>query len=211
MYSYVFILGRPGSGKSIIYKKISKRLLEKNLIKEIERIDDFPVLLELLEEDEELENHVKKEGGFEITNLDLLDEVLQRINKRVKKQSQPDKLIFIEFSRDNYEHALTNFDQELLNQSLIIYVYCPFDVCVKRNVERFEESQESIDNHIVPTDMMKKYYKEDDYEDLYLESGGKLKEKAPADLVVINNDEENMAKLERELNEAEEKIKKSKN
>ncbi|KXB00346.1 hypothetical protein AKJ42_00985 [candidate division MSBL1 archaeon SCGC-AAA261C02] len=69
MYSYVFLIGRPGCGKSVVYHDLSKRLLEGKLIEETTRIDDFPILQEILREDKELEKHVNKEGGFEVTDL----------------------------------------------------------------------------------------------------------------------------------------------
>ncbi|KXB03875.1 hypothetical protein AKJ48_03615 [candidate division MSBL1 archaeon SCGC-AAA261O19] len=47
--------------------------------------------------------------------------------------------------------------------------------------------------------MMKKYYKEDDYEDLFLESKEDLQKQAPAKIIVVKNDAEGLDKLEEEL------------
>lgn len=209
MYSYVFLLGRPGCGKSVVYHKLSEQLLEKGLIEEVKRIDDFPVLQEILKEDKGLAKHIEKEGGFEVTDLNLLDDVLKRINQNIREIQKPKKLIFIEFSRNNYDHALENFDQEILNQSLIIYIYCPLEVCIKRNIHRFKEGRETTDNHIVPSDMMKKYYVEDDYENLFLEPEEDLKKQTPARVIVVKNDVEGLDRLKEELGKVIDVIKKA--
>jgi hypothetical protein len=51
----------------------------------------------------------------------------------------------------------------------------------------------------VPSDMMHKYYKYDDYEELFLKSENELKKQAPARLVAIRNDADKLDKLKNEL------------
>jgi adenylate kinase family enzyme len=197
--AYVFLLGRPGCGKSAVYRLLGERIKQEGLADGIERLDDFPILDELLAEDKEFKRHVRKEGGFEITDFSILDDVLKRMNERLKELKKPGKLIFVEFSRDSYDHALKNFDREVLDSSLLLYIYCPFDLCLKRNVERFKRRREAVDNHIVPTDLMRSYYKHDDYEELHLRSGEELRRRAPAELAVVRNDAEEFESLKGEL------------
>lgn len=206
-FSHVFLLGRPGCGKSAVYRLLSGRIKREGLAGEIERLDDFPILDELLAEDKEFKRHVRKEGGFEVTDFSILDDVLKRMNERLKGLGKPGKLTFVEFSRDSYDHALKNFDREVLDSSLLLYLYCPFDLCMKRNVERFKRRWESADDHIVPTDLMRSYYKRDDYEELYLESEEELRRRAPAKLVVVRNDAEGFEDLKGELGKVMEALK----
>jgi len=206
--SFVFLLGRPGCGKSAIYRTLSEKLTKSGIAEEVTRMDDFPVLKELLDRDTEFKRHYRKEGGFVVTDFTILDDVLKEMNEKLKKETRPKKIIFVEFARDSYTSALKNFEREVLDRALILYIYCPFDVCVRRNVRRFKESGgKSLDDHIAPTDIMERYYKRDDFEEIYLRSEEELKSKAPAQLVVVRNDVDDMSHLEQELEKVMEKFK----
>ncbi len=198
--SFVFLLGRPGSGKSAVYRMLGQRLREEGLASDITRIDDFPVLRELLDRDTKFKRHYRKEGGFVVTDFTILDDVLEEINSKLKELEQSGRVTFVEFARARYANALKNFDREVLDHSLILYIYCPFDVCVERNVRRFREARgKDIDEHIVPTDIMEHYYRYDDYEELCLKSEAELRRHVTVPLVVVRNDVEGMGQLEREL------------
>ena len=206
--SFVFLLGRPGSGKSAVYRMLGQRLREEGLASDITRIDDFPVLRELLDRDTKFKRHYRKEGGFVVTDFTILDDVLGEINSKLKELEQSGRVTFVEFARARYANALKNFDREVLDHSLILYIYCPFDVCVERNVRRFREARgKDIDEHIVPTDIMEHYYRYDDYEELCLKSEAELKRHAPVPLVVVRNDVEGMGQLERELEKVMDSLK----
>jgi len=195
MFSFIFLLGRPGCGKSIIYNMLGERLRKEKLAREVMRIDDFPVLKAIVDEDKEFKRHLRKEGGFEVTDLSMLDDVLKRINGQLKKLEKHGRVIFVEFSRDSYVHAMKNFDRDVLNRSLTLCIYAPFDVCLERNVRRFREGPKCLDDHIVPSDMMHKYYRNDDYEELFLKSEDELEKAAPTKIIVIKNDVESLEKL----------------
>ncbi len=173
---------------------------EEGLVSDITRIDDFPVLRELLDRDVGFKRHYRKEGGFVVTDFTILDDVLKEINRKLKELEQPGRVTFVEFARARYANALKNFDREVLERSLILYIYCPFDICVERNVRRFREARgKDIDDHIAPTDIMERYYKYDDYEELYRGSEAELKKRAPTPIVVVRNDAEGLGRLEREI------------
>jgi adenylate kinase family enzyme len=196
--SFVFLLGRPGCGKSLIYRKLSEKL-ERIGLKTV-RIDDFPILKELLDRDTEFKRHYRKEGGFVVTDFTLLDDVLKEINRKLKQEAAEGRVIFVEFARDRYLEALKNFDADVLRRSLLLYIYCPFDVCMQRNVRRFKEGGgKTLDDHIAPSDIMEKYYRYDDMEELYLRSEEELRSRAPAELVVVRNEADDEARLDREL------------
>jgi hypothetical protein len=178
---------------------LGERLRKEKLAREVMRIDDFPVLKDIVDEDKEFKRHLRKEGGFEVTDLSMLNDVLKRINGQLKKLEKHGRVIFVEFSRDSYAHAMKNFDREVLDRSLILYIYTPFDVCLERNIRRFRLRQKGLDDHIVPSDMMHKYYRNDDYEELFLKSENELKKQAPARLVAIRNDANKLDKLKNEL------------
>lgn len=198
MWSTIFLLGRPGCGKSALYKLLAEAIRQEGLAQEVVRVDDFPILKRVVDRDVEGKRHIRAEGGFQITDRSLYDEVLKEVNLEVKKLQRPGRVVFVEFARDNYSQALQNFDRELLKRSLLVYVYCPFELCLKRNARRFRTKPKGLDEHIVPTDLMLKYYRFDDYEELYLKSEAELVKQAPAPVVVVKNDEEGQEKLARE-------------
>ncbi|KUO40246.1 MAG: hypothetical protein AVW06_02680 [Hadesarchaea archaeon DG-33-1] len=199
MFSYIFLLGRPGCGKSAVYRLLVDRIRREKLVDAVMRIDDFPVLKEIAQQDKEFKKHVRAEGGFQITDRSIYDDVLKEINRRIKVLQKPSKLIFIEFSRSGYAQALKNFDREVLDQSLIVYIYCPYEVCLERNIRRFKEGAKDLDEHIVPRDLMEEYYRYDDYEELFLKSEDELQKQAQAPIVVVKNDAEGLERLGGEL------------
>lgn len=199
MFSYVFLLGRPGCGKSVAYQLLADRILKEGIADEVARVDDFPILKEITERDKDFKKHVRSEGDFLITDRSIYDDVLKEINRRVKRLRGARKIVFIEFARDSYTKAFENFDRGVLGRSLIVYLYCPFEVCFERNIRRFKEKPKGLDEHIVPRDLMGEYYRRDDYEELFLRSEHELKKQAPARIVVVKNDTEGLEELEREL------------
>ncbi|WP_287031745.1 cell division protein FtsZ [Methylobacterium sp. CG08_land_8_20_14_0_20_71_15] len=180
--------------------EVAERLRAEGLASDVTRIDDFPVLKELLGRDTEFKRHYLKEGGFVVTDFTILDDVLKEINRKLHELERPGRIIFVEFARDKYARALENFDREVLGHSLILYIYCPFDVCVERNIRRFRGAKgKTPDDHISPSDIMERYYRHDDYEALFLKSEEELKRQAPAPLVVVRNDAEGLEILEQGL------------
>ena len=199
MFSYIFLLGRPGCGKSVVYRLLADLIRRGKLANETMRIDDFPILKEIAEQDKDFKKHIRSEGGFTITDRSIYDDVLKEMNRKIKLLRKPGKLIFVEFSRSGYAKALKNFDREVFDRSLILYIYCPYEVCLERNIRRFKEGAKDLDEHIVPRDLMEKYYRYDDYEELFLESEDELRKQAPAPIAVVKNDAEGLEMLGREL------------
>ncbi len=202
MKHFVFLLGRPGCGKSVVYKIIKEAIEKKGI--EAPRVDDFLTLKAILDKDTQFKRHVLKDGGFAVTDFSVVDEALADLDKYVKKEKSDKKIIFIEFARDNYKHAFKNFTKDLLDDSLILYLYSTFEECYKRNVARFEKAKkDGHDDHIVPLDLMKTYYRTDDYEQLYLKSEKELMEAVPAKTVVIDSTmsgEEGIKNLRTQIN-----------
>ncbi|MCD6413187.1 MAG: hypothetical protein J7L54_03475 [Elusimicrobia bacterium] len=196
MKDYIFLLGRPGCGKSFVYETITRTLIDSGKIKKVKRLDDFPILKELLDADTEFKRHVRKEGGFEVTDWTIVDDVLKTINDRLPEIRKDNDLVFVEFARDKYIRALGNFSGEVLEKALILYIYCPFDVCLARNRRRFElQKSNALDDHIVPSDLMETYYRNDDIEKIYLENPAGLGKILPCDYIVVDNSKESLTNL----------------
>ena len=204
---FIFLLGRPGCGKSVIYEMLTERLKKRRVARDFIRIDDFPILKELFDKDVHFKRHRRKAGGFEVTDWSIVDEVLKIVNERIKKLEKENRIIFVEFARNNYLQALSNFTPEVLSKSLILYIFAPYQVCYQRNIKRFQEKEgEDLDSHIVPPDLMESYYKQDDFEELLLESEKRLREAFPVSLMVINSSKTGKKNLEPEVERAVKEI-----
>ena len=70
-FKYVSILGRPGCGKSALYRELEKRLLASGQAKTFERVDDFPKLWAKLLTDDALEEKEKRGSipGVSLTRI----------------------------------------------------------------------------------------------------------------------------------------------
>lgn len=186
MKHFVFLLGRPGCGKSVVYKIIKETLEKKGV--SAPRVDDFLTLQAIFDKDTEFKRHIRKDGGFAVTDWTVVDEALRDLNEYVKKEKTDNKMIFIEFARDNYKHAFENFTKDVLDDSVILYLYSTFEECYNRNVSRFQKAQkEGHDDHIVPLELMKTYYRTDDYEQAYLKSVEELMKMVPAKTIVLDS------------------------
>jgi len=196
MVKYIFILGRPGCGKSFIFEILNKRFKSQGIAEKLEKIDDFPVLKELLNKDTELKKHITKDGGFAVMDQSVLNKALQIINKRLPKITSPQKIIFIEFARNNYKEALNNFSSEILKNSVILYIKTSLETCLKRNKERFKKGMKA-DDHIVPPRVMESYYKTDDIEESLL----KNKKSELENIFVLENDNISVEELKLRLDD----------
>lgn len=200
MFDYMFLLGRPGCGKSVVYDRLVERLRQEGLGEDFMRIDDFPILREIVKRDKDFKRHVPSEGEFHITDLSVYDDVLREINRRLKGLRRPGRVVSVEFARGSYSQALKFFDDEVMTRSLIVYIYCPFDICINR-IERRSKgfSPEALDAHMVPRKKMEELYRADDYEELFLKSEGELRKASPARIVAVKNDADGLEGLRGEL------------
>jgi adenylate kinase family enzyme len=170
-YSYVFLVGRPGCGKTALYSELEARLLESGRAKTVERVDDFPKLWARMKKDDDLEQEGKEriytqrseEVAYLITDENFFNDILQEVNADVLEIDKPDHLIFIEFARPSYVEAIQNFDKRILDRCLAIYMEASFDISWARNVARHRaEMSQDGDDHFVYRETMEEIYLEDD-------------------------------------------------
>ena len=170
-YRYVFLLGRPGCGKSALYRELEQRILESGQAKTFERVDDFPKLWAKFLEDDALESEGQEriytqptaDGDYLLTNDAVLNEILKEVNSDVLTIEKPDHMIFLEFSRASYVEAFQNFDRSILDHSIAIYIEVSFDICWARNVARAEAAiAAGGDDHYVSREEMEKRFLHDD-------------------------------------------------
>jgi len=167
----LFLFGRPGCGKSIVFRTIEKILAERGENVKFERIDDFPILKSLHDGDVasfRTDRFVPTpDGGFKVVDNGVWDEMLVGLNREALLRQDDKGILAIEFSRPDYLHALTLFDGNILKDAVVIYVDASFDCCVTRNEERTKRAEEEgIDAHFVSRKEMEETYLRDDRDEL---------------------------------------------
>lgn len=186
-FENLFVLGRPGAGKSEFFDHIKKigdtERLKKFNIGSFETIDDWLVLADKFREDElweKLTGHRKytrlDQGVEVVTDLLLYDYAVMQLNRLALEllEKNPtfysERSLLIEFSRGgekNYTHTFSFFDAAILKKAAIIYVQADMDVCWERNVWRYEEKKKhSVLAHLVPKSQLERLYREDDWTQL---------------------------------------------
>lgn len=194
------MIGRPGCGKSAVFRIIEEKLLAGGYKGELKRIDDFPILKHIFDTDVEHKRHRPAPGGgVKVTDDTIWDDLAKGLNDQALELQSPDRLLFIEFSRDNYARAFRNFSPETLKNSLIVYIDAPFDVCWERNARRAREEQ-GLDAHLVSREEMEKTYAKDDCEE--------LPQHVDAPVIKVKNDLDDFGKLRAELQKVVEKLEK---
>jgi adenylate kinase family enzyme len=170
-HRYVFLLGRPGCGKSALYHELEKQILASGQAQTIERVDDFQKVWARMHRDDLLEQEGKErihtqrsaDGAYLITDENFFDDILKKVSADVLEIDKPDHLIFLEFARPNYVAAIQNFDERILHRCLAIYLDVRFDICWARNVARHEaEMTQDGDDHFVYRETMEEIYLNDD-------------------------------------------------
>ena len=184
------MLGRPGCGKSELYRRLTPRFKEEGFAREFVRVDDFPKLWKIFVNDKNFKRCKPTEDGrYKVTDPKVWDDILKEVNRDVKKLDKKGKIIFIEFSRPNYVHSLKNFAKEIMNKSLIVYIDCYFETCGKRNVRRHESALAAgVDDHLVPREEMEETYLHDDKDELV-----RFGEESKIPIVEVDTDYEGMA------------------
>ena len=173
----VFLLGTPGCGKSEVYRRLSKRLVEDGVAQDVLRIDDYPKVRDCFASDDEREksgggrrwSQRGADGGWVIKDRELWDEVLRRVNADVRQERRTGRAIFVEFARPDMVRSIaSNFDASLRGSSLLLYIFCPFDICWERNLKRHQaELDAGIDDHLVSREEMERTYLNDDHARLH--------------------------------------------
>ena len=179
MERIVFLLGRPGSGKSSVAQLIEMLAMDKDRF--THHIFDYKLLQELFlqEEAEGIAPEKRKfrpKGpeeyhGFDVIEFSVLDTVLEMMAEQVRKEKQAsegNKLFLIEFARDDYSHALQKFGPNLLENAHLVYLHAGLYTCIDRVRQRVD-CQLCSYNHFVSDDIMRGYYSKDDWSDSWLD------------------------------------------
>jgi len=160
----LFILGRPGSGKSSAAGIIATIAQCRGWI--TFHINDYDILKEMAQADSAQKIfHLTEHGGFNVRNFSVLDVALRELEKRAQHLSlEQDTLIIIEFARDDYSKALKWFSPGFLQDAYFLFMHLDLDTCVERIQKRITYTYTDppiSDNHYVSEEIVRGYYHKD--------------------------------------------------
>jgi hypothetical protein len=166
MLVIVFMLGRPGSGKSTGAHHLTEVAWEHGL--SAIRIGDYRILQRWFKQDRQHKRFTSAaHGGFDVTDFSVLDEALQALKREIEQRirrittGHEDQVIIIEFARNNYCEALRFFGPKILAQAHFVYVEADVSTCIE-HIQKRALLHETPDDHFVSENIMKTYYAEDD-------------------------------------------------
>src|SRR2546421_8366791 len=124
----VFVLGRPGSGKSTATRRILKLVQRKGL--SAIRVNDYEILQSWFKQEKFQPCNDHKQfrstayNGFDVTDFSVLNTALEELEKRVWKYiySAKNEFILIEFARDDYGKALSFFSKNFLQNAYFLFL-----------------------------------------------------------------------------------------
>src|SRR5579875_148486 len=157
----LFLLGRPGSGKSMAARYMLKLASRKGLA--TGRINDYSILYQWFQVERHRSNvehryfQERERDGFDVIDFSVLRLALEEIQKRIIRNSSPGKLIFIEFARDNYSEVLQVFDRDFLRDAYFLFLDAPVPLCVERVYKRSLHPK-TVDDHFVSKEIIEGYY-----------------------------------------------------
>ncbi len=174
MITKLFILGRPGSGKSTVARYITKLAHHEGWVSTY--YCDYNILYSMFQAELHKpfcpQQHFEPidHNGFRVIDFSVLDPALNVIQKRATaalKDCNPytRRLIVIEFARDDYIQALRQFDPAFLQDAHFLFLDADVDLCIQRIHDRVAHPV-SIDDHFVSNDIITGYYQKDSTPDM---------------------------------------------
>jgi len=165
----VFVVGRPGSGKTTAVRRLRELARERDWI--INRIKDYDILYSMFQAESNLQYKKFRptaHEGFDVIDMSVFDTALEKLEKIVKeeekKNATKEELIIIEFARNDYREAFKFFDPEFLRSSYFIFVDAKIETCIQRIHDRIVSCPATEDNHYVSEYIIKSYYYRDNWE-----------------------------------------------
>jgi len=196
MTAKLFILGRPGSGKSAAARRIAVRANSQRF--SALHLNDYQILLRMSYADKEGQyfRPAKYANGFDVCNFEVLDVALTKLEEEASEQIRRVELIIIEFARADYRDALKRFNPQFVQDAYFLYIDTDTDICIPRIYERTAHPQ-TPDDHFVSDAIVREYYGKDNR--AYMVKNFRHEYNVPAERLWIIDNMRKLEDFEREI------------
>ncbi len=160
----VFVLGRPGSGKSTVARhmlEVASRRGYQSLF-----VQDYDILYKMFLNDRKHEQFRPVDrGGFDVLDYSVLDSALHQMEKEVEDALtlKHIDMVCIEFARNDYRAALSLFSPLFLRNAYFFFIDSDLEFCIRRVQERVTDPP-LPDHHFVSEHVMRTYYSNNNWE-----------------------------------------------
>ncbi len=153
----VFVLGRPGSGKSTAARHMNYLFAQSGW--RVRHINDYEILREMfLADKQHLQFRATEHNGFDAIDLTVMDSALRKVESRARKSLSDVDAVTIEFARNDYRKALKQFTPDFLKDAYFLFLDADIETCLRRVHERVERAT-SVDDHPSFSDaIFREYY-----------------------------------------------------
>jgi len=182
----IFIMGRPGSGKSLTARCIQGQsdlhgVLQTCLLPgwDVQHLTDYPLLRArfLQEERTHLASYQKRfargpQDSFAVKDFSVLREVLVEMSDQLVQSMtllNSPTLFLVEFARDDYgswQDIWGAFADSVRENAYCLCLQAALPLCLSRVYERANKEQPGKDDNLVPNDIMFSYYPEERFIDV---------------------------------------------
>ena len=159
----VFILGRPGTGKSTAARQMMTVAHRHGWY--VKHIDDYSILERMSKEHKHRGRFSKPSnsfGGFDVIDVNVFHEALSEVQQMVlhslTQSLWTGKLVLIEFARGEYLASLARFEERLLGDSYFLFLEADLERCI----ERIQLHAQRHGDHFISEEAMRKYYSHSD-------------------------------------------------
>jgi adenylate kinase family enzyme len=163
----VFVLGRPGSGKSTAAQLLNRSFAQQGW--STSHINDYSILQRMFLEDTEHRRFRPTENnGFDAIDLSVLDITLHEVEDQALMRQHTTHCVTIEFARDNYQHALKQFSTDFVRDAYFLFLDADLETCLQRVHKRVEYPTSTDDHPSYSDEVFRCYYQSDNR--LYIEN-----------------------------------------
>lgn len=170
----LFVLGRPGSGKSSVVRYLESVARDEQW--SALHLNDYEILRAMFVEDVQQDTAGHRftraqHGGFNVLDLAAFDEALQQLERAAEVAIAQNDLAsakgiaLIEFSRNNYRQAFQQFHSSFLQDAFFLYLHADMELCKQRVAQRIA-NRRFKDDYYVSDYVFERYYHSSDGEHL---------------------------------------------
>ncbi len=181
----VFVLGRPGSGKSTAARHMIELARRRNYVSLF--IQDYDILHRMFLNDEKHERFRPTDcGGFDVIDFSVLDSALQQMEVEIEDAlaHKGIDMVCIEFARNDYHAALNIFSPLFLRDAYIFFINSDLECCIRRVQERVTDPP-LPDHHFVSEHVMRTYYSNHNWD--YVLGQYEQEQKLCKEIITVHN------------------------